>query len=196
MDDIANLLKNKKLMITIAAGVGFILVIWIFFYFPARKKVQDFKQELQVITEEIRAIESIDGIHHRSVAEMLDYLQEKYDSIFRRLPSQEEDALTILSSLAKDMDLEVVSIRPNKRKISANNQKDTSYGDDLSCFEVPIFLVMKGQYRAIGEYLEQLRSGDLPILIRVNTLDIRKDARNDSVLRADLNIVLYLLCKD
>ena len=189
-------LKDKKLVMTIAIGIVLILIFCIFFYFPARGKIKTVNTELRAIQREIADIESIDGVEGKSMSEALDYLQKKYDKIFQMLPSQEENALKVLSELAKDLNLEIVSLRPAEKIRTLDEKGNPVRVEGLTCFEMPMTITMKGRYKAMGEYVKQLRDGDFPILIKLDTMEIKKQEVDNIRLDADFDLKLYLLCED
>lgn len=190
-----SILENKKILITIGIGIGLTFILSFFIYLPSRNKVNELKQTLQNIENEISQIRTVPGTQSHNLPDILDYLRERRDKIFKRLSSQEEQALKILSDSAHRFRLDVVSVRPERKLESKDESGNPLCVGKYKCYEMPITISMRGRYKDIGNYLGRLNKEDLPVLIKVEKLEIFRKDEELPKLEARIHLLVYFLEK-
>lgn len=162
-------------------------VFWAFIYDPAKKKVDSLKGELGVIQAEIDKIESISG-GEKSLDEAYKKLYSRYAALEDELTKEAGSVLSILSSEADRMDIEVLMIKPEKARPSKIPVKI----EERSLVEMPISMNLRCDYITFGEYL-RLLSENMTSLVRINKIGMSKSIEHEGAVDIWLNITLYML---
>lgn len=181
--------KTQKIIFLMALIVVVcITVFWLFIYNPAKAKMRRLKEEFNVIQSEIERIERVSG-GEKNLDIAYEKFYKRFLSLEERIPTDERSTLSLLSTEADRMDIEVSVIKPGKAK-----KGDLSISiDGRSLSEMPISMDIKCDYVTLGEYLNVLRE-ELPTLISVDKVSInRAGARDASNLNIGLNVILYML---
>lgn len=186
--DIKNIKRHEAAIITMAAIVIlFIIIFWLSVYSPAKKRMNDLKNQFNTLESEMKKIEAM--------AEGGKSLDTAYTEFYRRLtaldakiPREERTTLGDLSAQADKMNIEVSSIRPERVKESGLPVKIEAR--DVKAMPISMHIIC--DYITLGEYLNALRD-TLPALISVDLLTINGPPSKGGRLDITLNLTLYLL---
>ena len=181
----------QKNILLIPAAV--ILISFIFLsavYLSAKNKIYALKSTFKETEEKIQKIEKIID-QNQSAGEGIRLLQERNQQIDMKFPSKEEEGLGRLTNIARQLNIDVVSIRPQPKIdfLDAANQKVVVKGK--TCQQFFVSLEMKGSYRELVAYIEALKK-DLQTLFIIEKLNIKKEV-HPSQLNITVGINLYLL---
>lgn len=188
--DFKNIKKHEVVIIAMAGTVIlFIIIFWLVIYGPAKKRMNDLKNQFNAVEAEIKKIEA--------VAEGGKSLDTAYAEFYRRLtaldakiPREEKATLGDLSAQADKMNIEISSIRPEKIRESGLAVKV----EGKTVKAMPISMHITCGYITLGEYLRALKE-TLPALINVDLVGINGPVREGGRLDIKLNITLYLLAE-
>lgn len=185
-------LENKKILVVAAVCAGIIVVFWAFIYFPAANRLKAVKAELASIKREISDIESRSGKRSRDIAQMIESLHKEFKEINQKFPTEEENALKMLSSAASRLKIDIVYMRPQQKKEVLNPQGNRVLIDGAQCFSMTISMEMTGLYKNIGEYVKWLRE-DFPPLVTMEDISIMRDESRIPQLNAKMELTLHVL---
>jgi len=167
------------------------LITLIFLYLPSTRKINNLKNKLSVVQSRIRKIEGIfnAGGEMKKGREMVEV---RYRLISSKFPSKEEEALGMLSDIAKNFNSEVYSVssRPKEFILDKNGKRLEVKGK--FCQTILISMKIKASYRDLIEYIDALKES-LPAYITIESLTMRKDVSGSSKLHVNLSLILYLL---
>lgn len=183
------LTKSQKNIFIMGFGVGiFILLFWLIVYYPAENKMKRLKQNFAAIRKEIKKIEMVSGGEGT--------LDKAYEKFYKRVAELEEKyavnpgaVISILSSEADKMDVEVLGVKPEGVRRSGL-VSDIS-GKVLS--EVPISMNIRCGYIKLGEYLDMIETRE-DVFLSVDRIDVRRSRTDDEkVLDIVIDLTLYML---
>ena len=188
--NVTELLK-KKLVIYGLITVGLLLACLLFIYLPLQSKNNQLKAELMSFQKEIRQIESMKG-PGQTVEEAIRQLEDEYRGIFARFPTKEEEALKHLAELAKQANIEVVSVKSQPRAplLSEAHQKVQAEGKTFQT--IAISMEVKGLFKDAVRYLESVKE-TLPAYSSVETLKIKKTVPGNPSLSVVIDLMIYVL---
>ncbi len=190
-----SLIKNiKKIGISQRKILFFALLIvcgfstaWFLAYIPAKKKINQLSGDLKNIEDQIKQIEAMVD-QDKKMGEGIKLLEERHSALSSKFPSREEEALTALFDLASKRNIEIVSIK-SQAKISCQQNMSV---EGKKCYEIPLSLMMKGNYKDFVDYIGLLRES-LPAFITFDKLRIVRQTTGALMLEISLEIRLYLL---
>ncbi|MCK5179844.1 MAG: hypothetical protein KAR32_09965 [Candidatus Omnitrophica bacterium] len=184
-------LAQKKINIITAVGVLVLCMLWGLLYLPSKKAVNELKSELSGIQEQIRQIEG-KAAGSGGTGRGIMGLEERYRWVNSKFPEKEEKALRMLSDLAKESSIEILSIKsqPKVDFLDENSQKVQIEG--RVCQKFIVTIEMKALYGDLVEYVNILKES-LPAGITVERMSIRKDVSGMRQLSIILGLNLYLL---
>lgn len=180
-------ISQKKILIFALLIVCGFSATWFLAYIPAQKKIDQLSGDLKNIEDQIKQIEAMVD-QDKKMGEGIKLLEERHRALSLKFPSREEDALTALFDLASKRNIEIVSIK-SQAKISC--RQDMSI-DGKKCYEIPLSLTMKGNYKDFVDYIDLLRES-LPAFITFDKLRIVRQTTGALMLEISLEIRLYLL---
>ncbi|MBU1924358.1 MAG: type 4a pilus biogenesis protein PilO [Candidatus Omnitrophica bacterium] len=159
--DIPFLKKYPKLPILqiLLAGT---LVIFLLLTIPQCGNLSKVSKEVAEKRQTLADIEY--GINNFHIFENeLNSLQAQHDSFFSRLPPEREFPLflELLSKLAKDSDVKIIAIEPQKVK---------DYLQNTLYVEIPVFINAYCGYHDLGRFINDIEFADK--LMRVETVKI------------------------
>lgn len=178
---------QKVIFLMVFAVAAAVFVFWTFIYSPATSNMKRLEDEYKGVEFEIKKIEDI--------IQKENGLESAYKKFYERkayldkiIPAEYRSALSALSSEAGKLGIEVVSVKPDKIKMSDLGM--TIDGKPLS--EIAIEINMKCGYEALGEYLNILRE-KLPALLTVDSVSMGLISRDTPYLNTALKITLYIV---
>jgi len=107
------------------------------------------------------------------------------------VPQKEEEAVRLLSAIAKDLSVEIGSIRLQP-KVDFSFADGKQIFDQKKCQVVIVSINMKSYYKNFIDYLEKLKES-LPAVVTVESLTISKAGADSAKLNITMNLKLYLL---
>ena len=169
----ADLRKNRTnflgaVVLVVTVSVGY------FIYWPAQKRVEQYKNDLSIVNAQIERIEAMmeEG---KTEAEMLALLHERNTYFNSKFPSKEEGALNALAVLAQEADVEQLSSALQPKKTCFDKNKQPIKINDKICKEIFISLKMRGSYENIINYIELLKD-KLPAFVTIESIFLKSKA--------------------
>jgi len=184
--------RTQKIIFLMAFIVAIsISVLWLFIYIPAQNEMREVKEGLSFLKSEIVRIERVAG-GEKNLDIAYERFYKRYKDLEERIPTEERSTLSMLSTQADKMGIDVLGIKPGK----ARKSKIPIEIKGMAVSEMPISMNIRCDYIGLGEYLNVLRK-ELPTLITVNNISIDRPAKRDAVdLSVLLNITLFLLVEE
>ncbi len=182
---------QKKINIVTATGVLAFLMLWGFLYLPSIKVVKELKSELNGIQDQIRQIEGKvtgDGKTKQGIRE----LELRAQWVNSKFPEKEEKALRMLSDLAKEFKIDVLSIRSQPKVDFLDEDAQKVEIEGRVCQKFLVSIEIKAIYGDLVEYVDNLKES-LPAYITIERMRIRKETSGARQLSITLDLNLYLL---
>jgi len=178
------LTKEQKKIIYVALIItGFLLSFWIFIYAPQSRRLVSIKERLRDADIQIAQIKGMTV--GRELADALQDMDRQMNRILRLMPQKAADVISSLSGEARKLKIDIKNIKFSGRQPFASNVA----GFDIE--ELPISISLCGEYKALGEYLYNLRNSDV-VLITVRKLDINGKGEGNISLNVSLEICAFL----
>ncbi|MEA3560852.1 MAG: hypothetical protein U9R31_03680 [Candidatus Omnitrophota bacterium] len=184
------LLQKEIIIITFLILSAF-LICWIFIYFPSKNIVKRIKSELAGLQRQIYEIEAVIG-RAKTTDKNIRALVEKSQKLNNAFPQKEEESLKMLSQLARNLNIELNSVKPQLRAVFLGEDKKEVKIEGKTCQKIFVSLEMKCFYKDLVKYIETLKKV-LPALATVEILKAGKDCSGTTKLNVTLGINLYLL---
>lgn len=182
--------EQKKIITQSGIFILVVILVFVFAYLPQRKKIIETKEAMAVVEKEIMQIESV-AQEGESIEGVVGLFEKKLEVLELMFPYKEEGILKDIQQMAHELGIEIESIQlGNKEKV---DWKSKIEGRD--CFELPIALTIKCNFRTLIEYLKELVD-NFPSLILVNQVSIVQSENEESKLRINVNLSAYLLIKE
>jgi Tfp pilus assembly protein PilO len=179
---------------TIWASAVMLCVIFavfiLFVYNPSKRQLQACKAEYSNIRDEMDRIEKTIA-PGENIDDVMDRCYKKYKGLSARFPSQEETVLEQLSSMAKDLGINLDSVRPDRKSVYLKDGVPVVI-DGLHCDELQITVNFTSDYISFGKYLEAMRR-DFPYLLTVQSMAMHATADQPPKISAALGVKIYLL---
>jgi len=185
-----NFLQKKVVTIAAVFSAAFLVFLSIM-YIPGRNKINALKVELAEVHSKIRKIESLidEGV---SINEGVAAMSQRYQELSRKFPQKEEESLVVLSNVAKELGVEVVSIRAQPKMVYLDKDSQEIEIDDSICHKVSVTMQLKGRYKDIVRYLEKVKS-DMSAFSTIDSMSIVKYAIGEATLNIKADFTIYLL---
>jgi len=167
------------------------LVFLIFIYLPSKDAFFKIKSELSENEKQIHEIEAMIS-KAKSREEGIALLKERLEELNNKLPSRGEESFKVLSDLARKLNVELISIQPDTKKLFVDENNNKVEVEGMFCQVVFVSLELKCFYSELTSYIKALES-DLPAFVNIETLTIEKDRALASKLNVRLGLNLYLL---
>lgn len=175
--------EQKKIFYVAFVVILFLFLFWSLVYSPQKRAFVNIKKKLISTEAEIAAIKAI--TQDKPFAEAVREMNNQLSRLVSKLPFREEEVIRALSELAKKLKIEVRNISLLDKQIIP---------DKISGYEVrelPISMKLSCEFRALGEYLKNLKSDD-SILIRLRELNIDGEGEGHVNLNVNLQLSAYL----
>jgi len=181
---------QKKIILEVVVALAAFLLFLLFAYLPSRKTVKTMTSELEDAERQIQQIEAMLG-SARSMDEGIQLLNKRFQQLDSKFSSGEEDSVRLLSEMARKLNVELISIKPQPKAVflDENNQAITIRGKP--CQRMLISLDMRCSYKDLVRYLRYLRDS-YPMLVGIERLRIAKDQSGALKLNASFDTELYL----
>ncbi len=178
------LTKQQQKIIYIASGaLVFILLFWIFVYAPASKKLNQIKQKLNYTEDQIAQINRM--AQGRELSDVVAKLNKDLGRLASKLPLRPETVMNYISDNARRFNIEVKNIVLAEKKVL----KDKIAGLEID--EIPVAMVLTGDFRSLGDFLNSLTHDD-SILIILKSLNVSGTGEGRSKLDINLKVNVYL----
>ncbi|MDD5005482.1 MAG: hypothetical protein PHS93_03140 [Candidatus Omnitrophica bacterium] len=180
----AKLTKEQKKIIYLGLiAVVFLFLFWFFVYMPQTRRLASIKNELASVESQIAEIIRI--TEGRELTEAVKDFNTQIIEGANILSFKQEDIISSLLQEARNFKIDVKSITPLARKSLENKIPG------FTIEELPISMVLSGEFRDLGEYLNILKNR-FPVLIKVRQLDIKGNGEGRAILDATLQISAFL----
>ena len=183
--------NQKKIIIMSAVGLFIFLLLWTFLYYPSSKEIANLKGELASTEQQIQGIEMF-LVGSKSRDEAIRLLKQKQQYLSNKFPQKEQESLRLISEVARNMNIEVISLQPQSRTefLDASGKQVIIEGKIVNY--LPITLEAVCFYKDLVKYALELKN-NLPAFINVNNLNIKKDNQTTGKIRVSIEFNLYLL---
>lgn len=187
--------RQKKIFVMAGIVGGAFAVFIVLIYLPLRSELAQLKNEFYKIESEINQIKRI-AKEGETLEEAIAALKDRLNSMDDKFPKQDEIILRELANLASRLGIEVVSIKPQKKRaIQEINQAPVSI-KGYSVEEMPVSMNLKAPYKTMGEFFKILKD-DFPVFVRVDALRMGKSPdKTRNILNAELNLDTYLISQE
>lgn len=149
------------------------------------------QKELMTAEDQIKEIEAVIS-KTKTLGEGIRLLKQRYQELDKRFPIAEEDSLRMLSELAKKLNIELISVKPESKKALFDGHNKNLQIEGRTCQVIYISIEMRCFYKDLVKYLEILKES-LPAFMTVERLKINKDRFGMQKLNIILGINFYLL---
>ncbi len=165
-------------------------MIFIFFiYLPSSNRVAQIKKELSTVESQISEIEATIS-QSKSMDEGISLLRERFRELNNKFPPKEQEAIKAISGLARKLNIEIISIRPQPKKDFFDENNNNVEIDGKTCQSIFVSIEMSCFYKDLVRYIHSLKE-DLPAFVSIQNLLVNKSGT--SKLNVILDINLYLL---
>lgn len=193
--DIAITKGQRKIILYVIGGALIIFIFWGFVYLPSRKQIQKFLSQLDEAEEQLNETKRIKEIKEAiskgyTYTLLIENLKDELTVLSKNIPYEQEMTLQYISSFARELNLEIISIRPALKRPLLDKNKNQIKIAGSGCLQLPVHLKLKGGYKPIGEYIKILTE-EPPSLIAIENLTIGK-SREQNILTADIELIVYL----
>ncbi|MBI5415979.1 MAG: type 4a pilus biogenesis protein PilO [Candidatus Omnitrophica bacterium] len=180
---------QKRIIASAVFLVGGFLLVWSLMYIPLQEKIARLRRDLEETQGYIRQVQAMvpSGAEER-IGEGIRLLEQQHNQLVARFPEKEEASLTALFDLARRANVEISTIQSQQKNPCAKE----SGIEGKKCYELPVSLSLKGDYKDLVEYLELVRTS-LPAFVTFERLTLQKSGQGALELTAALEIKLYLL---
>ena len=183
--------SQKKIIYRSLITISVFLILWLFIYLPAKKRVRGLQSELSRLESEIKNIESIAG--KATMSEGVNSMQQRFQELNNKFPAKEEEAFRLLSNFAKKLNIEFISIKPKPKEIFLDEDDQEIKIEEKTCQIVFVSLRLRSDYENLVKYIEGLKD-HLPGFIAIEELNIAKyKFQNTARLEITLDFNLYFL---
>lgn len=187
-------LSQKKIIIHAGIFILALSLAWFFLYSPSRENLSKAKQEFLAVEEEIHEIESlVDG--SVPIDQSLSMLKERYQELDSKFPDKEEETLRALSDFAQKLNIDIVSIKPQRKRIVWEKEEEEAVQvDGKVCQCVTVSIDIRCFYQDLVKYVEVLKK-ELPAFMVVASVRLIKDksrVKELKLTRDKLNVILIV----
>lgn len=164
-------------------------------YIPANRKMVQLKTEFTRLEEETKRLKKYVG-EGQSLEQIIVSLNNRLDKLHVRFPEKEEVVLRELSALASGLGIEVLSIKPDRKKVLQSINEEQVAIKDCVVQEMSVAINMKTSYKVLGEFIRRIKE-DFPVFIKVDSVQMEKvsDDYNSNILNVNMNVDSYLINK-
>lgn len=183
---------QKKIFKIVGIVVSAFAVFIIFIYIPAEKKLARLKGEYLIIQTEINEFNKSIG-EGKPLEQVILSLKGRLEVLDKKFPEKEEVVFRDLSTLAEGLGIEVLSVRPEKKRVVTEIENVPVSIEGCLIQEMPISVNLRASYKALGEFLKNLKENSSSF-IRVDSIRVGKTSdRGSTLLNVNLNLNTYLI---
>lgn len=186
-------IAKRQKMILIFAGLFLLAlaVFLIFIYFPANNRLSKLKQQYSAIELEISEFRKNISAD-KPLEQVIISLREKLKSMDKKFPRKEETIFKELSALAENMEINIASMKPERKQIVIQ-EADKPIIKDCVVQEMPISMSINTSYKKLGAFLKALKE-EFPIFVNIEDVTLSKSGgEGSSVLAVSLKLNTYLI---
>lgn len=187
-----NITQDQKKIIAAGSVVLFVfLFFWVFFYLPSLSQLDNLKNEFLSTEQQILAIEALatDSVGRR---ESIRLLKRKQEYLSARLPQKEQESLRFIPEFARKMNIQVISVSPGSKTEFLDEYGKQVFIKRKVVSYLPISMDVNCYYKDLVKYLLDIKD-NVPSLVRITSLDVRREDRVSGKIRANIELNLYLL---
>ncbi len=183
---------QKRILISGFIVAAACVIFWIFVYLPSKETVSEIKEELAGIQRQIDEIKVIVG-EDRSLEESITMSRERFEELDAKFPAKEEESLEKISEFSRQLNIELLAIRPKPKKAFVSADNDSLSLEGKACQNLFVSIRIKCRYEDLVEYIKLLKA-ELPSLVTVEKLDIVIDrTKRSEGLSINLGFNFYLV---
>ena len=184
--------STQKMIIIISLIVILVfLFFWFLIYLPSKKEVTRIKSQLSDLNNQIRQIEAITS-QTTLTDEGIRIIRQRHQQLIDKFPQKEEESLRMLSDLAGNLNVELVSIKPQPKTVFLDQNKNAVEIEGRVCQKVYVSIEIKSLYKDLVKYIQTIKES-LPAFISIEKLNIGKDRLQAPKLKVLLELNLFLL---
>jgi len=184
--------SQKKIIVMGSIVIAAFITFWLFVYMPASNTVSRIKSDLANVEMQIKEIEAMidDSI---PLNESIMLLRSRSEYLSTKFPPKEEEALRMLSDFAQKSHIEVLSIKPEPKRVFLSEDDKEVGIEGKVCQEIYVFMTLSCSYNELVRYINALKQS-LPAFVTIDKITINKRTRGsqDKIKRRDLNVTLGL----
>lgn len=184
------LMQKKIITITSIVVLAF-LGFWAGVYLPSKKTVSKIKSQLDSVEAQLQEIQTLIG-EGKTINESVQTLMERHQQLNILFPRKEEESLRVLSHLTRDLNIELVSIKPQQKKVCLDENRKEIEIEGKIMRTLSVSIGLRCFYKDLAKYLQALRD-NLPVFITIERLNIKKGRSDSARLDVTLDVNLYLL---
>lgn len=172
-------------------GILLFLIVGFLIYFRLEGKVHHLRHETLDLQKNIKEVEVLLA-NGMTPEEGVRLLTEEYEKLNSKFPTQEEEALKLLSEFARRLNVDIVSVKAQPKTDFVDAHQKEIVIEGRKCQEVTVSLDMKSSYKDLLKYIETLKVS-LPAFFRIERLKATKETSGQLKLNVVLELKLYLL---
>lgn len=184
-----NLFKRKNRKLYATAALLTLLSAYIII-FPANSRSKELNKEIYQANLLIKQIEN-DKERLVPVDQRISELKTMKTELSNIFPDHEEESIGLLTQLAKNNSLEILSLRPEIKKSITTQSKTPLDIDGKEFGSIFISIKMKGNYEHLMEYLKNVRE-KIPSLITIESMRLTQTEETENNLTITLNLNVYV----
>ena len=184
-----NLSSSRKLSFEIGIFILVAVVLTFGILLPRRKKFLRAGQDLKIIKQEISRIEGL--LEGRDIKKGLSDFQKKIQVFDRRFPTKEEKGVKIIADLARQVKMEIRSLRPAAKAGFTDEKGRPVKIEGKTCYGVAVLLSGEGRFENLVEYLRRLDTS-AELFTTVDKIDLNR-VTVDGELSIQMRVTYYLL---
>jgi len=176
--------KEEKNNLYIMAISLILLCVFLFFIcIPQQKLFSSKINEVHKTEKQIAEIMLI--AQGKDLAQAVKALNINLIEFSGKLPAEEEAIIYRLSDSAKKLRLNVMNITPGEKVLVAHKAS----GFDIE--ERPLTMTLVGDFRALGEYINELEQGE-PTLVKIKKVEVKNKGEYKALLDIKLELSAYM----
>jgi Tfp pilus assembly protein PilO len=177
-----------RYVLAATGGLCVVLVLVRFLYLPVVAQIRERRvalQELQVKMADVQRV--TEELPNQEAA--VRKAQERYRLFHDRLGKGQSVARVLeeLDALAKEKRLQLITTQSS---VEEGSERLVTLGPDIVLREIPLTMQLTGRYRQVAEFLGEL--DEAPFMATVQRLSLTKPDREESRLKADTTLTVYL----
>ena len=181
---------QKQIVFFTVGAVGIFVFFLILIYVPTKGKVSRLQSDLQEVQSLINQIEGMLG-QGTSMQEGIRFLEERNKVLNSKFPEREEDGLRLLSDIARDSDVHILTIKSDRKVPFLVDQQEVVV-DAKKCYKLSVSMEIESDYEHMVQYLQKLKD-KLPVYMIAERLSIHKGNFGPKRLTINLKVDLFLL---
>lgn len=128
---------------------------WFFVYAPSRMQLEGIREEIVATEHKLAQVAAITR-DAKNLNEGMQMLEKQYQALEGMFPAKEEEALRVVSLLAKEANIAVSSLRPQSREVFIGMDGEPAALEGKACQKMPVSLAMTCTYQELLNFVSAL----------------------------------------